>query len=367
MGRVCLKNTLFISFQNHQYNPIINGDQKYPVSIRKEKIIILSLLNKMYSLSVKSIKKADSGAGSDTYFITCVEGNYVLKFPFANHMNNPVIEPGLCHFLLKKGLPVSEFVQNRQGEYLSKDENGKLFHLQKFVEGISYELNCAPEWLLAEMPKTLGKIHNVLSTYKGFSEGIGGNFFHSMTPEKALKSYESTLEIARQKNDIEVINDLLFRISLMKRFPLYNIEINKLSNKNTHGDYSINQIICRENKILAVIDWTTACIHPAVWEIMRSFVYAEPDCKEGEINSSKLINYMDNYLVFSDLNTYDITMIAKVFYYQIAVCDYYRQYYESKANNRSIYLHQAIFSTKLLRWFDKNIEDLTETLIHHFI
>ena len=282
-------------------------------------------------------------------------------------MNNPLIEPELCSFLSNKGLPVSEFVQNRQGEYLSEDDNGKLFHLQKFVEGTSYELNCAPEWLLVEMPKTLGKIHSVLATYKGLSEGIGENFFFSMTPEKALKSYESTLEIARQKNDIEVENDLLFRISLMKRFPLYNIEINKLSNKNTHGDYSINQIICGENKILAVIDWTTACIHPAVWEIMRSFIYADPGCKEGVINGSKLAEYIGNYLSFSDLNAYDISMMAKVFYYQIAVCDYYRQYYESKTDNRYIYLHQAIFSTKLLRWFDKNIEELSETLKHHFI
>ena len=46
--------------------------------------------------------------------------------------------------------------------------------------------------------------------------------------------------------------------------------------------------------------------------------------------------------------------VLSLFFYQIAVCDYYGQYYASTAANRHIYLHQAIFSTKLLRWLEKD-------------
>jgi len=55
-------------------------------------------------------------------------------------------------------------------------------------------------------------------------------------------------------------------------------------------------------------------------------------------------------------------MAAKLFYYQIAVCDYYGQYYASTAANREIYLRQAFLSTGLLRWFEKHIEELTNTM-----
>jgi hypothetical protein len=55
--------------------------------------------------------------------------------------------------------------------------------------------------------------------------------------------------------------------------------------------------------------------------------------------------------------------MPKLFYYQLAVCDYYNQYYQSAAENRNIYLHQARFSTKLMKWFEGNIEHLTEMLL----
>ena len=55
--------------------------------------------------------------------------------------------------------------------------------------------------------------------------------------------------------------------------------------------------------------------------------------------------------------------MAPLFYYQIAVCDFYGQYYASEAGNRGIYLHQAVFSTKLLHWLEEHAEDLTAKLL----
>lgn len=42
----------------------------------------------------------------------------------------------------------------------------------------------------------------------------------------------------------------------------------------------------------------------------------------------------------------------------LAVCDFFGQYYQSMTRNRSIYLEQAQLSAKMLRWFDKHIEEL---------
>jgi hypothetical protein len=51
-----------------------------------------------------------------------------------------------------------------------------------------------------------------------------------------------------------------------------------------------------------------------------------------------------------------------VYYYQIAVCDYYNQYYCSNADNRDIFLHQARFSTKIMKWLSNNMQRLQESL-----
>ena len=226
-----------------------------------------------------------------------------------------------------------------------------------------YDLNAAPDWLLTESAQMLGKIHAVLKEYTGLPTGIGANFFKYMTPDRALESYKKSLAIAQSRGEQENIADLKYRIELMQRFPAYKFNLNELTRCATHGDYFISQIICGEDKINAVIDWTTACVHPVVWEIVRSYVYAAPSCKEGQIDMDEFLRYVAEYRKFATLNEYDLFCMARLFYYQIAVCDYYGQYYASTADNRDIYLHQAVFSTRLLRWFESHVETLTATLL----
>lgn len=320
------------------------------------------LLKKQYGLNVLRIEKSTLGASSDTYFAECIEGKFVVKFPSVSDMNVPEAEPRLCEFLIEMGIKVCEFIRNKGGNFLSEDEDGRFFHVQKFIEGKVYELNFAPDWLLKESAKMLGKIHAALKNYEGLPVGIGADFFKYMTPENALKSYENSLKIACENGDKEIESDLLYRIGLMKNFPKYRFEIDKLTCVSTHGDYFISQFICGDKKINAVIDWTTACVHPAVWEIVRSYVYAAPEAAEGVINAEKLAEYFKEYMRFSRLNKYDLKSAAELFYYQISVCDYYGQYYSSAADNREIYLHQAVFSTKLMKWFERYISEITERI-----
>ena len=323
-----------------------------------------ALLKMHYNLDVVSVKKSSVGAGSDTYFVNCDNGKYVVKFPSVSEINNPEAEPELCEFLLQNGINVCRFIKNNDGECITADENGRIFHVQEFIDGVLYDWNTAPEWLLQHSAETLGKIHTALENYNGLPVGIGADFFKYMTPENALRSYENSLEIARRNVDTEIEQDLLYRIELMKRFPKYSFDLSKLTCSATHGDYFISQLICCENRINAVIDWTTACVHPVVWEIMRSYVYAAPECADGEIDTSKLGKYFRSYCRFAKLTDYDLQNAVKLFYYQIAVCDYYNQYYTSNADNRAIYLRQAMFSTKLMRWFEENIDKcISEVLI----
>lgn len=321
------------------------------------------ILLKQYGLHVSNIQKSTVGAGSDTYFVTCTDGKYVVKYPASSQINHPEVEPELCEYLLEKGIPVCQFLRNKDGRFLTADEIGRQFHVQQFIEGKVYDLNTAPDWLLTESVQMLGRIHVALKEYSGLPIGIGSDFFKYMTLERALESYRRSLTIAQNRGDLDNVADLEYRIDLMQRFPAYKFDLDELTCCATHGDYFISQIICGDDKINAVIDWTTACVHPVAWEIVRSFVYAAPSCKEGQIDMDEFLRYVAEYRKFATLNEYDLLCMVRLFYYQIAVCDYYGQYYSSTADNRHIYLHQAVFSTKLLRWFESHVETLTERLL----
>ena len=325
--------------------------------------MLQEFIKNVWGLTPNKIEKSKVGAGSDTYFITCNEGKYVLKFPSQSEINLPEREAHLCTYLLGQGMPVSEFIKSKKETYIVDDELGRKCHMQKFVEGITYEYNRAPQWLMKKSAQRLGEIHRVLKNYPDLPEGIGKNFFQYMTPENALNSYLQTLELARKNEDTDIEEDLLYRIQLIERFPKFNFDLERLTCQNTHGDYMIEQLICGEDDILAIIDWTCACKHPVIWEIMRSYVYASPKCEEGKIDINELISYVEAYLSYAPLKRYDREQLGNLFYYQIVVCDYYRQYYESQADNRGIYLKQAKLSTKLMKWFEENSNKLRHELL----
>ena len=56
-------------------------------------------LNNLYCLEPALIERSSVGAGSDTYFVTCADGKYVVKFPALSEINHPGAEPELCEYL----------------------------------------------------------------------------------------------------------------------------------------------------------------------------------------------------------------------------------------------------------------------------
>ena len=138
---------------------------------------------KLYGFEITGMEVSDNGAGSLTYFVETTEEKYVVKYASDNEMNHPELEPKLCQHLRKYGIPASEFIKNLHGGFISVDENGRRFHIQKFIDGVTYSYNEAPDFLLKEAPALLAKIHKVLKDFEPLPEGIGENFFRYRTPE----------------------------------------------------------------------------------------------------------------------------------------------------------------------------------------
>lgn len=171
-----------------------------------------------------------------------------------------------------------------------------------------------------------------------------------MTTRRALDSYRRSLAAAIQLGEKENAAELEWRIDFAEQVPAWQFDLNRLTLRNTHGDYCINQFLCENGHPTAVIDWTTACVHPVIWEIMRSFVYSAPSCAQGRVDTELLERYVCAYCRYGTLNDYDRENLFRLYLYQIAVCDYYGQYYASSDPNRAIYLRQAQHGTRLLKY-----------------
>lgn len=317
---------------------------------------------RLYGLEIESAELSNTGAGSLTYFAKANNQKYVIKYASDNEMNHPELEPQLCSYLRLHSIPVSEFIPNLQGGFISIDENGRRFHIQKFIDGETYSYNEAPAFLFEKAPELLAEIHRVLKDYTDLPEGIGADFFKYRKPENIIVSFHNSLQTAIKNGDTENVEDIRDILKILSKFPEYTFDVSKLTFGNTHGDYMISQLICKDNSIIGIIDWTTACRHPLIWEVVRSYIFMAPECKNGNFNFKNFECYLKTYLRKAKLNSYDIENAGKLFFYFLAVCDFYGQYYQSLAKNRHIYLEQAKLCTKMLKWFSKNIAQLNVRL-----
>ena len=201
------------------------------------------LLYRQYGLHIHHAQHALTGAGSDTWLLTCTEGDYVLKFPASGAIDHPEAEPKLCAFLRRHDIPACAFLKNHTGGYLSLDSDGRMFTVQQRFPGHTPDWNSASEALLLESAELLGRIHAVLQAYPTLPEGIGAGFFARMTPQRALESYRRSVAAALRLGDTESAADLTWRIGLMARFPAQQFDLNRLTCRNTHGDYFISQFL----------------------------------------------------------------------------------------------------------------------------
>lgn len=309
---------------------------------------IKAFLARHYGLDVLKTHRMTTGVGGDTFRLDTADFTYVFKIVKADEINHPEQEASLCLFLQEKGIPASEFLLNAQGSPTSRWDERRVCHLQRFVDGTSFDMNTAPDWFMKESPLLLAQIHQALADYPQLPEGIGAGFFSHMTPERAIASYRHSLELACEHGEDDVAEALKLRIKAAEKVAGWRIDPTKLTCCNTHGDYTVNQILCKNDAIRAIIDWTSACVHPVVWELTRSYFYAAPECKDGSFSEHRLAEYAAAYQTISPLNDYDRTHLMDVYLYQLAVCDYYAQYLHAAEHERAEFRQQADFATRVL-------------------
>lgn len=319
-------------------------------------------LYKLYGIEPDSMDISENGAGGITYFVAQGDKKYVVKYPSDNEMNHPDIEADICRKLICGNIPACRFIADKNGNFISNDETGRRFTVQHFIDGVTYGYNEAPVELQAKSAVMLSRIHTAMKDMENIPEGINADFFKYRKPETTYTAYQHTLKRALDSGDIQTADRIRSNMNIISEMTDFKFSADKFTCGNTHGDYNISQIIWKDNEINAVIDWTCACSHPYIWETVRSYVYMAPEIKYGEINIESLIKYISAYLEHGNLKKYDIENAGNLFFFFLAVCDFYGQYYDSLTKNRYIYLKQADMASKLLVWFKYHSDELNKRL-----
>lgn len=330
-----------------------------------DKNAVRYVLSNNYNINeIESINRINAGYGSECYYILTKDNSYVLKLIERNSIDHLDQLQSVHEVLSQAGIPVVKFYKNIDGQFISQYKE-KSCYLQSYINGTVLLQNTAPDWFMIESPLMLGRIHKALESIPLLNEGMGEGFLNFSKSEHINQYYHDSLKIALTNGQSKIASDIEYRLSILESVQNINLDSKKFTLKNTHGDYKIDQIVCGKDRINGVID-IDGCVHPICWEIIRSYTYADPECINGNINIENMKRYVESYLKISELNYYDLKMMPFFYYFQLAVCNYFGQYYRMVHPNRQLLLENAHWSTSLCRWFEHNVQTLSDQLIGAF-
>jgi Ser/Thr protein kinase RdoA (MazF antagonist) len=307
-------------------------------------------------INIEIITDHSSNNDSKVYLVESATEKYALKEMAPEDKLED--EGNLMSHLIDQGIKVPKIYHTIDGNHLFVD-NGLQYILYEFIEGTIFDLNTAPDWFLIKSAQTLGQIHSALNDYKHLPIEIGPEIFLEEELASEEQFIKDRLEQAAENNDVSLVAALNERLRHMKRISQFKFDCDKFTYVNTHGDFYINQVIVKDKEFV-VIDWTQFGRNPACFEVIISYAYAAPECKNGAIDIAKFKPYLDGYLKYAPykLTHYDLKMMPYLLYHHCAFWSFAPPYDDLPEEYKKI----ASLTDNLANWLYDNVDNLSRDL-----
>lgn len=327
-----------------------------------DEITIKRILKDNYEINVLKTEEINRGT-ANIFKITTKENKYILKeFSEGRTEESVIKETKIINFLKNKNIKVPVYIRTINNSFYIKFEN-RIVILQEYIDGYTMENNTGDYNKTIESATILGKLTKELKVYEDLGEdGIIAKWFSKDSLEKGIAKIEDLKNRLNDDNPYKdrFIKDLEEKIKMSKDL-MDNFDfdiIRKMTIMNTHGDYSVQQLIYSEKNETTVIDFETAKKLPIIWEVMRSYSYIDKAAKDGELNIDTLVAYVKEFTQYVELNEYDLKYAAQIYLLQIVSSPFgYKQYNEDYS--KTGLLEFALFRTNLCRYLYKHSNEIS--------
>ena len=327
---------------------------------------IKDILENQYNIKVLKITKINRGT-SNIFKIQSDKNKYILKEFISERTRETIIkEINIINFLQERNINVPKYIKTIDNKFYTENE-GRIIIVQEFINGYTIDSNVGNYEKVIECARILGRLTKELMEYPELSEE---NIIEEQFSENRLKQGIEKLEKLRSsiKNDNkykkQIIDDIDYKIKISKEF-INNFDfsiIKKLTILNSHGDFCTQQLIYHDKEEPTIIDFEKAKKLPIVWEIMRSYSYADKEIKNGNINTNTLSDYFKEVTKYIKLNQYDLKYAPYVYLLQLISSTYgYKEYNNDYSQIELIEF--AFFRTRLCKSLHDNLEEIASILI----
>ncbi len=324
---------------------------------------IIEQVGYYYNIKVTKIEKIDRGK-ANIYKIFSDDKIYILKQFQAKYSEKQLQkELHIINHLNKYNLNIPKYFQclNQQYYFIY---NNRLVALQEYISGITKEKNSGDLAQCLESARYLGLIVQALETYP-YHDFYFCDLKKFLFKNNLKEQYSDLLQKALQDkiNGPLIIKDLNEKLNIFEeilhKYDFENIE--KVTVKKTHGDYSVMQFIYEHNEIKAILDFEGAAALPVVWEIIRSYSYIDEKCQNGVLDLQNLILYIKEYMKYSPLNKYDLQYMPYIYLLQLLNSPFGYKEYLYSGDLKLLEFGQK--RTELCRYLANNSEMISQKLL----
>lgn len=323
-------------------------------------------LNNRYGIIVDKIERINQGT-ANIFKIFSKKNIYVLK-EFQSKYGEADVKneiKAINHLRKSTQIPLPEYIKLKNGESCF-EHKGKIVIMQKYIYGKTYNKNEGNYSELLESAYYLGKIIEGFNNYNTDNSILISDWYSEEEFEKAERKYNEILKlVGKTEIDNRIKKDLLFKKKLLVDIRKnINSDINNITHKVSHGDYSSLQFIYDDNnKIKAILDFIKVKRLPIVWEIARSYSYIDKEMMNGKINIDNLVDYTKMVTKNTKLNEYDLKYLPYVYLIQLARSTYgYEQYYKDVKNKDEL-LKFGFYRTNICRNLNNNAKEISRRLM----
>ena len=325
---------------------------------------LVEWVNDNYDLDITSVEETDLGSANCFYLKNDNKTFFMKEFQSKIDQEQLQNEIEVCEFLSKKGIHTSKFYKNTQGEFISKYKE-KCISIQEYLNGKTYGMYELPEDLLFKSGRYLGKINSYLSELDNFELSFDDEWLSNWSNEKEIEKLKKLLA---EKNTAcdgnltqRISEDFNYKISILSEMEGYSKRFLGSYKCNSHGDYSLLQLLVDNNEINAIVDFASVCCLPPTWEIIRSYTYAASECKEGNcIDFDKFKKYLDEYLKENEIPRKDIILMPSLYFFNLIRSTFgYKQFLKDNSKGN---LEFAFWRTRMCKWLYENLQEFESYL-----
>lgn len=326
---------------------------------------IADILMKEWKICVSSIT-AVQDCTANCFIINTDSNKYFLKeFQQAYDIERAVSEERLLSFLKKQNFPSSVVIPtvNRKGFV---QLGGRILQLQKFFKGVVPRQNTLKQETVIQAAQLLGKLNILLKNFnlpialgKDWLVKFDKNEYAQFYNETLLKLKDSNLE----QNIYEKIEtDINFRLLINEKMDEYQSYFNKITYTSSHGDYIYSQLICENDQIKRIIDFSYAHSVPISLELMRFFTLSSSSFFQiDNIDFSLLKSYISAYLSYFPLSRDDLRYMPYIYLYYMGRNKFlYRDFIQ---NNNNDLFYISSWRSDICRLIYDNAENISNLLM----